>query len=150
MNSQTTRRFRQTYKALPPEIQRRAARAYALFERDPRHPSLRFKKVHSTWGLVYSHSPSIRAGKAPVRLNQGQHCPGKSAPPIAPRPLVVPLTGHERDPRAFFVLEYGRVIGPNDVDLPNLIDVARPPAVHDDAGAIAQVFQPRKGPGQAA
>ena len=47
MKSHTTSRFWQAYEALPAEIQRRADRAYALFERDPRHPSLLFKKVHS-------------------------------------------------------------------------------------------------------
>lgn len=29
-----------------PGIKRRARKAYKLFEQDPRHPSLRFKKVH--------------------------------------------------------------------------------------------------------
>ena len=53
MKSRTTRRFREAYKLLPPDIRRRADRAYDLFERDPKHPSLRFKKVHST-ELIYS------------------------------------------------------------------------------------------------
>jgi len=29
-------------------VQRRARRAYALFRENPRHPSLRFKRVHAT------------------------------------------------------------------------------------------------------
>lgn len=48
MNSRTTRRFRQMYGRLPDEIRRRAVRAYELFSQDPSHPSLRFKKVHTT------------------------------------------------------------------------------------------------------
>jgi hypothetical protein len=46
VKSRTTRRFRQAYDSLPEEIRRRADRAYALFQRDPHHPSLRFKKIH--------------------------------------------------------------------------------------------------------
>ncbi len=46
MRSLTTRRFRETYAELPDHIQRRARTAYRLFERDPSHPSLAFKKVH--------------------------------------------------------------------------------------------------------
>lgn len=41
----TTRRFREAYASLPEEIRRQARRAYLLFRKDPRHPSLRFKKV---------------------------------------------------------------------------------------------------------
>jgi hypothetical protein len=48
MKSRTTRRFRDAYEALPSEIRRSADRAYQFFEQDPRHPSLRFKKVHPT------------------------------------------------------------------------------------------------------
>jgi len=47
MRSHTTKRFRRAFDNLPPEIQRRAERAYELFEQDPRHPSLRFKKIHA-------------------------------------------------------------------------------------------------------
>jgi mRNA-degrading endonuclease RelE of RelBE toxin-antitoxin system len=46
MNSRTTRQFRKAYEKLPDEIRQRANQAYELFEQDPSHPSLRFKKVH--------------------------------------------------------------------------------------------------------
>lgn len=46
MSSVTTARFRRAFAALPPEAQRRARRAYAVFRRDPGHPSLRLKQVH--------------------------------------------------------------------------------------------------------
>jgi hypothetical protein len=45
MNSRATRQFWKLYKALPPEIQQRARRAYELWLNDPRHPSVQFKKV---------------------------------------------------------------------------------------------------------
>ena len=48
MNSRTTRRFRDLLSALPSRAQRQARAAYKLFQRDPAHPSLRFKLVHST------------------------------------------------------------------------------------------------------
>ena len=47
MRSRTTNRFRRAFNNLPLEIQGRAERAYELFEQDPGHPSLRFKKVHA-------------------------------------------------------------------------------------------------------
>jgi hypothetical protein len=43
--SRTTRAFRETFASLPDDVRRQAQRAYRLFLRDPRHPSLRFKKV---------------------------------------------------------------------------------------------------------
>ncbi len=46
MKSRTSRRFRRAYDRLPADIRRRAREAYSLFEQDPRHPSLRFKRVH--------------------------------------------------------------------------------------------------------
>jgi hypothetical protein len=45
------------YRALPAEIQSLADKAFALLKADPRHPSLRFKKVDRFWsarvGLRY-------------------------------------------------------------------------------------------------
>ena len=43
--SRTTRAFREAFASLPNDVRRQAQRAYRLFLRDPRHPSLRFKKV---------------------------------------------------------------------------------------------------------
>ena len=48
MKSRTTSRFRDAYADLPERIKRRARKAYELFEQNPRHPSLRFKKVHGS------------------------------------------------------------------------------------------------------
>jgi hypothetical protein len=45
----TTRRFWRCYEALPTETQRAADQSFALLERDPRHPSLHFKKAGKLW-----------------------------------------------------------------------------------------------------
>src|SRR6266567_3245292 len=45
MDSRTTRQFREAFAALPEEVRQHARRAYQFFRADPRHSSLRFKKV---------------------------------------------------------------------------------------------------------
>jgi hypothetical protein len=42
-------RFWQAYDKLPPEVRELADAAFALLKRDPRHPSLHFKKVGRFW-----------------------------------------------------------------------------------------------------
>lgn len=48
MISRTTGRFWKAYHQLDENVQEKARRAYELFEKDPQHPSLHFKKVHPT------------------------------------------------------------------------------------------------------
>ncbi len=48
MISKTTKRFQQALAQLPKDIQSQAREAYKLFSRNPHHPSLQFKKVHTT------------------------------------------------------------------------------------------------------
>ena len=48
MRSKTTREFRKAFARLPRRIQAQSREAFKLFLQDPQHPSLRFKKVHST------------------------------------------------------------------------------------------------------
>jgi hypothetical protein len=48
MRSHTTERFRARFDDLPARVQRQARGAYRLFQRDPFHPSLRFRLVHPT------------------------------------------------------------------------------------------------------
>lgn len=48
MTSRATRRFWELYEALPPEVQRQTQKAYELFQQNPSHPGLRFKRVHAT------------------------------------------------------------------------------------------------------
>jgi hypothetical protein len=46
MNSRTTRQFRELLARLPQHIQNQARESYRLFESNPHHPGLQFKKVH--------------------------------------------------------------------------------------------------------
>lgn len=48
MKSKATTRFWKCYQALPAEIQKRAKEMYGFFRNDPWHPSLHFKRVHSS------------------------------------------------------------------------------------------------------
>jgi hypothetical protein len=48
IKSRTTRRFRELFAALPKEIQREARDANRLFNANPNHRTLRFKKVEGT------------------------------------------------------------------------------------------------------
>jgi hypothetical protein len=45
MESRTTRKFWRLFSALPAGVQEEARRAYQLFQSNPAHPSLRFKKL---------------------------------------------------------------------------------------------------------
>lgn len=47
MKSRTTTGFRKAFSRLPGPIQEQARSAYRQFQRDPWHPSLRFKSVHA-------------------------------------------------------------------------------------------------------
>ena len=45
MRSRVTKQFRKLLDQLPTSIQEQADRAYTLWQRDPYHPSLQFKRV---------------------------------------------------------------------------------------------------------
>ena len=47
MRSRRTARFERLFEELPAEVQQSAERAYALFQRDPAHPSLQFKRLRA-------------------------------------------------------------------------------------------------------
>jgi len=49
MKSSTTASFRKALADLPPEIRSLARKNFKLWLRDPRHPSLHFKKVGKFW-----------------------------------------------------------------------------------------------------
>jgi hypothetical protein len=57
ISSRTTGSFRAAFQNLPAEIQAQARKAYRLFEADPAHPSLRFKKVDPAQDIY-----SVRVG----------------------------------------------------------------------------------------
>lgn len=59
MKSQTTKSFWKHYRALPPDIRRRARQAFKLWRTNPAHPSLFFKRVKENQPLF-----SIRVGLA--------------------------------------------------------------------------------------
>ncbi len=48
MISHLTEKFRKLYGLLPNEIRKQAKIAYAQFKQNPYHPSLQFKRVHSS------------------------------------------------------------------------------------------------------
>ena len=47
MRSRRTTRFRSLFEQLPAEVQQSARHAYVLFQRDPAHPSLQFKRLRA-------------------------------------------------------------------------------------------------------
>ena len=48
MKSRRTKRFHECFAQLPSDIQSQARHAYQLFQANPGHPGLRFKRVHQT------------------------------------------------------------------------------------------------------
>jgi hypothetical protein len=51
MNSSVTNRFWREYFALPEEIRRKARKAFQLWRKNPRHPSLRFERKGPYWSV---------------------------------------------------------------------------------------------------
>jgi hypothetical protein len=49
MKSSTTPSFRKRFRDIPPEIRQLARKNFKLWLRDPRHPSLHFKRVGNFW-----------------------------------------------------------------------------------------------------
>jgi hypothetical protein len=58
MKSSVTKTLRKRLSDLPASVQEQAAKAYALWQADPYHPSLQFKRV-SQKQLIYSVRVSI-------------------------------------------------------------------------------------------
>jgi hypothetical protein len=48
MTSQTTDGFWKCYRALPEQTKKETNKAYESFKKNPYHPGLHFKRVHST------------------------------------------------------------------------------------------------------
>ena len=51
MKSFTSRSFRDLYASLPAHVQQKAKRAYRLFQLNPSHPGLNFKKLNHRNGI---------------------------------------------------------------------------------------------------
>lgn len=56
MRSSTTSRFREAYRRLTPELRRVAREKFRLWLREPRHPSLHFKRVGQFWSVRINDS----------------------------------------------------------------------------------------------
>jgi plasmid maintenance system killer protein len=54
MQSRTTRQFWRLFSQLPVDVQRDAQRAYRLFQDNPAHPGLHFKKLEGEDDDIYS------------------------------------------------------------------------------------------------
>jgi hypothetical protein len=56
-------KFWSLYNSLPPEIQKKADRAYELLKENLQHPSLHFKKIGSLWSArVGAHHRALAVG----------------------------------------------------------------------------------------
>lgn len=51
MNSSVSASFRKAFAELPSEIQDWAIKDFSIWQRNPRHPSLQFKKVGRYWSV---------------------------------------------------------------------------------------------------
>ncbi len=76
MTHHASPRFWQAYDALPPEVQRLADENYELLKRDPRHPSLHFKKVGRFWSVrvgLHYRALAVQQGSDLVWFWIGSH-----------------------------------------------------------------------------
>ena len=55
--------FRKMFDALPPDVQVQARKQFELLKSNPRHPSLRFKKVGEVWSIRVSLEYRALAGE---------------------------------------------------------------------------------------
>jgi len=79
MKSVTTARFRKFLNQLPAAIRQQARDAYILFQENPRHPSLRFKRIHPTLPIyavrigVHYRAVGVREGDTLIWFWVGSH-----------------------------------------------------------------------------
>ena len=70
MRSRRTARFKRLFEELPAEVQQSAQRAYVLFQRDPAHPRLQFKRLRAD---RQTYSIRIGPGYRALGLRLGRH-----------------------------------------------------------------------------
>jgi hypothetical protein len=70
VNSHSTERFREALEQLPKEVRQNAQEAYRLWQKNPQHPSLHFKRVHSTKPV---YSVRLGLGWRAVGLRRGDN-----------------------------------------------------------------------------
>jgi len=71
-----SRKFWAFYEDLPRDVQRLADRNFDLLKRDPRHPSLHFKKVSRFWSArvgVHFRAIAVQEGEDLVWFWIGHH-----------------------------------------------------------------------------
>jgi hypothetical protein len=68
--SHTTKKFRESFQKLPPQIQRQAKNVFKLFRKDPYNPVLHFGQVHPTEPI---YSVRIGLGWRAVGIKQADH-----------------------------------------------------------------------------
>jgi Txe/YoeB family toxin of Txe-Axe toxin-antitoxin module len=80
VKSRTTKRFRDDYRALPPNIRERAREAYKRFMLDPYHNSLNFEKLEGRRENLWSarindnyRAIGIRRGDEITWIGIGKH-----------------------------------------------------------------------------
>jgi uncharacterized protein YuzE len=71
INSSTTPDFWKCFQALPKEIQTQAKKKYFLWKKNPRHPSVRFKKVGTLWSVRIDENYRVRSLKEGVIIDYG-------------------------------------------------------------------------------
>jgi hypothetical protein len=68
MNSFLTPQLLTLYRVLPEHVRQQARQAYALFQQDPHHPSLRFRQVHPVRPI---YSARVGANYRAVGIREG-------------------------------------------------------------------------------
>ena len=76
MTHRATPKFWKFREALPKEVQELADKSYELLKRDPRHPSLHFKKVERLWSVrvgIHYRAVAVEDGPDIVWFWIGHH-----------------------------------------------------------------------------
>jgi hypothetical protein len=71
-----TPRFWKAYRGLPDDVRRAADTAFGMLKRDPRHPSLHFKKARRFWSVRigrYHRALAVESGPDLVWFWIGSH-----------------------------------------------------------------------------
>src|SRR3990172_5098288 len=80
-------------------------------------------------------------GTVRLVLHRDQDASNGHPPPIGPLLLIKAVAGDQGHPRLLFMAENVAIVGPDDLDRSNLIDVLQPPGVHQHPIAVAQPAQ---------
>ena len=76
MRHRASRKFWDFYEALPKDVRRLADRNFEILKRDPRHPSLHFKKAGRFWSArigIHFRAVAVQEGEDLVWFRIGHH-----------------------------------------------------------------------------